>query len=124
MIGTAGVPNWSIIHKFAEIFFRADWITERPGRYPHRPPEIKDRARIRAFQDQISKSSKAQPTKIKIKKVIARQNYFPKMHNTSHYLVQYGTSKTYDGCGTRTRLYSNGFGSETQPWMFMQHFVK
>ena len=93
MIGTAGVPNWLIIHKFAEIFFRADWITERPGRYPHRPPEIKDRARIRAFQDKISKSSKAQPTKIKIKKVIARQKYFPKKLNLSHDFPDSGDSR-------------------------------
>ena len=69
MIGTAGVPNWSIIHKFAEIFFRADWITERPGGTPTDPQKSKIEPGFERFRIKFQNPQKLSQQKLKLRKL-------------------------------------------------------
>ena len=92
MIGTAGVPNWSIIHKFAEIFFRADWITERPGGTPTDPQKSKIEPGFERFRTKFQNPQKLSQQKLKLRKLYLDKNYFPKMTNSSHDLVDSGES--------------------------------
>ena len=69
MIGTAGVPNWSIIHKFAEIFFRADWITERPGGTRTDPQKTKIEPGFERFRIKFQNPQKHTQQKLKLRKL-------------------------------------------------------
>ena len=68
-IGTARIPNWSIIHKFAEIFFRADWITERPGGTPTDPQKSKIEPGFERFRIKFQNPQKHSQQKLKLRKL-------------------------------------------------------